>query len=92
MFDPVGHLSLRGNGANAWPGWPVAPKIEALRDAWIEAPDLTARQRIAAEIQRQVFEDVPYALLGQYFQPTACRKTQTGVLASFPTFWNVRRV
>jgi peptide/nickel transport system substrate-binding protein len=92
MFDPVGHLSLRGNGANAWPGWPVAPKIEALRDAWIEAPDLAAQKAIAADIQKQVFEDVPYAPLGQYFQPTAYRKTLTGVLASFPTFWNVKRV
>ena len=92
MFDPIGHLSLRGNGANAWPGWPVAPKIEALREAWIEAPDLAGQQRLAAEIQKQVFEDVPYAPLGQYFQPTAFRRTLTGVLPSFPTFWNVRRV
>ena len=42
MKITVGHISLRGNGAAAWPGWPVAPKIEALREAWMEAADLPA--------------------------------------------------
>ncbi|MEZ2407701.1 ABC transporter substrate-binding protein [Bosea sp. RCC_152_1] len=91
ILDPVGHISLRGNGSAAWPGWPTAPKIEALRDAWIDAPDTETKKRLAAEIQLQVFEDVPYAPLGQYFQPTAYSRKLEGILASFPTFWNVRR-
>jgi peptide/nickel transport system substrate-binding protein len=92
ILDPVGHISLRGNGAAAWPGWPVAPKIEALREAWMEATDLATKQKIAAELQKQAFEDVPYAPLGQYFQPTAFSRKLEGVLPSFPTFWNVKRV
>jgi peptide/nickel transport system substrate-binding protein len=92
ILDPVGHISLRGNGMAAWPGWPVAPKIEALREAWMEAVDLPAKQKIAAELQKQAFEDVPYAPLGQYFQPTAFSRKLEGVLPSFPTFWNVKRV
>ncbi|TCR62195.1 ABC transporter substrate-binding protein [Bosea sp. BK604] len=91
ILDPVGHLSIRGNGSAAWPGWPEAPKIEALRDAWMAAPDLAAQQKIAAEIQKQVMVDVPYIPLGQYFQPVGYRRTLEGVLPSFPTFWNVKR-
>ena len=52
---------------SAWFGWPTAPKIEALRDAWFDAPDLAAQKTICAEIQKQVLIDVPYVPLGQYF-------------------------
>ena len=52
----------------------------------MEAADLPAKQKIAAELQKQAFEDVPYAPLGQYFQPTAFSRKLTGVLPSFPTF------
>jgi peptide/nickel transport system substrate-binding protein len=91
MFNPAGHLSLRGNGANAWFGWPTAPKIEALRDAWFDAPDLAAQKKICAEIQQQVFTDVPYIPLGQYFTLMAFRKNLSGVLVGLPMFWNVKR-
>jgi peptide/nickel transport system substrate-binding protein len=32
LMTPAGHLLLRGNGRDAWFGWPDAPKLEALRD------------------------------------------------------------
>ena len=67
LTTPAGHVLLRGNGADAWFGWPKAPKLEALRDQWFDAPDLDAQKRIAREIQLQAFEDVPYIPLGQYF-------------------------
>jgi peptide/nickel transport system substrate-binding protein len=92
MFNPAGHLSLRGNGAGAWFGWPTSPKLEQLRDAWFEAPDLATQQKIAVEMQRQAFIDVPYIPLGQYFQPVAYRKSVGGVLTGFPVFWNLKRV
>jgi len=91
MFNPVGHLSLRGNGLDSWFGWPTAPKIEELRNAWIEAPDLASQKQLAAEIQRQVLIDVPYIPLGQYYLPVAFKKYITGTLAGFPVFWNVKK-
>ena len=91
MMNPAGHLSLRGNGAGAWFGWPTAPKIEALRDAWFDAPDLAAQKRICGEMQKQVFIDVPYIPLGQYFTLQAYRKSLQDVLTGLPIFWNVRR-
>ncbi|HYZ64517.1 MAG TPA: ABC transporter substrate-binding protein [Acetobacteraceae bacterium] len=93
MFDPTAHNYLRGNGASGWFGWPTAPRLEELRDAWFEAPDLAGQQRIARELQLQLWQEVTYVPLGQFFQPTAYRKTITGVLkGGFPLFYNVRRV
>ncbi len=65
-FDPAGQLGLRGNGDAAWFGWPKAPRLEALRDQWFDAPDLAAQQRICAEMQRTFFEDPTYLPLGAY--------------------------
>jgi peptide/nickel transport system substrate-binding protein len=83
---------LRGNGAKAWFGWPTAPEIERLREAWFHAPTLADQQRIAREMQLAAFEAVPYIPLGQWSQPTAHRADLTGfVKASTHVFWGVRR-
>ncbi|WP_149538707.1 ABC transporter substrate-binding protein [Siccirubricoccus phaeus] len=91
FFSPAGHLGLRGNGANAWFGWPTMPKLEELRQAWFDAPDLPAQQKIAAEIQEEGFREVPYLPVGQYFQPWSYRSNLTGVLKGLPMFWNVSK-
>jgi peptide/nickel transport system substrate-binding protein len=92
MFNPAGHLSLRGNGANAWFGWPDAPKLEELRNAWFDATTLAEQKQIGADIQKQCWIDVPYVPLGQYYTVQAYRKNLEGVLTGFPIFWNVKRV
>jgi peptide/nickel transport system substrate-binding protein len=51
-----------------------------------------AERRIAEEIQRVVWEEVPFVPLGQVFQPQAYRRSLTGILVGGPSlFWNVRR-
>ena len=90
-LNPAVHISLRGNGEAAAPGWPRSPAIEALRDKWLAAPDLVAQQAICRDIQAQAFEDVPYYPLGAFLQPTATRSDAiTGLNPGFATFWNVR--
>ncbi len=91
-WTPAGHNAIRGNGAQAWFGWPEIPAIEAARDAWFDAPNLTAQQAATREMQRVAFDTVPYVPTGQYFQPTAYRRSMTGVLKGPPVFWNIRRV
>ncbi|MFT8242482.1 ABC transporter substrate-binding protein [Roseomonas sp. BN140053] len=91
VFNPGVNQSLRGNGAEAWFGWPTAPRLEELRDAWFDAPDLDAQKKAAAEVQTQALQDVPYLPLGQYFQATAYRRGLSGVLKGMPVFWNVKR-
>jgi peptide/nickel transport system substrate-binding protein len=91
MINPAGHIFLRGNGKAASPGWPSSPRIEELRDAWFKAPDLATQKKLAEQLQLQVFQDVPYIPLGQYFQPTAYQANLSGVLTGNPVFWNIQR-
>jgi peptide/nickel transport system substrate-binding protein len=88
---PAGHLLLRANGANAWFGWPDSPKLEELRDAYFDAPDLETQKRIARDIQAQAFQDVPYIPLGQYFVDSAYKKGLTDIRKGIPLPLNVRR-
>ena len=91
--SPATHFFLRGNGEQAIVGWPSSPKIEALRDQWLDATDLATQKRLAAEIQAQAFIDVPHYPLGINFPRTAFRSDLTSVLTAHeaPVFWNVRR-
>ncbi len=90
-LNPAVHISLRGNGEAAAPGWPSSPRIEALRDQWLSAPDLAAQQAICRDVQLQAFQDVPYYPLGAFLQPTAYRPGAiAGLNEGFATFWNVR--
>lgn len=92
-LSPPGHIALRGNGdqAGAWPGWAVSPDLERMRNAWFDAPNLAAQQKICEEMQAVAMRDVPYFPLGQYQQPTAYRSNVSGVLKGFATFWNVKK-
>jgi peptide/nickel transport system substrate-binding protein len=92
LSTPSDNDPLRGDGAKAWYGWPNIPRLEELRSAWYDAPDLAAQRRIAEEIQRVALDEVVFYPIGQWVQPTAYRTDLTGVIkSSFPLFWNVRR-
>jgi peptide/nickel transport system substrate-binding protein len=81
---------LRGNGKQGRMGWSSAPKVEALRQEWIDSQSPQDQKKIAIQIQTRALEDLPYVPLGQYFLPTAFRKNIAGVLDGFVLFWNVR--
>jgi peptide/nickel transport system substrate-binding protein len=91
QISPAGHVFIRGNGQAAGPGWPTSAPMEALREAWLDAPDEAAQKRLADQMQRQAFDDAPYLPLGQMFNPTAHRRNLTGLSQVIPAFWNVRR-
>jgi peptide/nickel transport system substrate-binding protein len=93
QLNPVGHVFMRGmgEGPGAAPGWPSSPRIEDLRQQWLDAPDLAAQKSLARDLQLQALIDVPYVPLGQELQATAFRSNLTGVLNGFVLFWNVRK-
>nr|WP_328702776.1 ABC transporter substrate-binding protein [Belnapia mucosa] len=91
MADPASHAALRGNGLAAWPGWPTSPRIEALREAWLEAPDTLEQERVARQMQDAAMEDLPFVPLGAYWQNTALRRDLVGRVSGFPIFWGIRR-
>ncbi|WP_370323098.1 ABC transporter substrate-binding protein [Roseococcus sp. SYP-B2431] len=89
---PGSHQPLRGNGAQAWSGWPTMPRLEALREQWFDAPDQAAAQRVAQEIQRVAWDEVPFIPLGLVRPPQAWRRSITGVVRGGSSlFWGVRR-
>ena len=89
MLNPAVNASLRGNGKSAGRGWPTAPKLEALRTQWLDAATEAEQKAIAAAIQVQAFEDVPYIPLGQILAPVAHSTALGGMLSGFSLFWNV---
>ncbi len=91
MLNPMVQQTLRANGDKAWFGWPDIPRIEALRTAWLEAPDLPTQQKIASDLQVAALEEVIYLPTGQYFQSSAWRSTIKDVVKGTFVFWNVKR-
>ncbi len=88
---PSTHQLLRGNGPNAYNGWPEAPKLEAMRDAWLETADPARQKALARDMQAQAMLDVPYLPVGSYFQPSAYKADLTGMQKGLIQFTGVRR-
>ncbi|WP_203076885.1 ABC transporter substrate-binding protein [Falsiroseomonas ponticola] len=91
LANPGVHPLMRGNGRQAWFGWPTSPTLEALRDEWLAAPTLEAQRPIARRVQAAVWQDVPYIPLGQYFIDAAWRRGLTGIQKGMTLPLNVRR-
>jgi peptide/nickel transport system substrate-binding protein len=89
--NPAAHFPLRGNGTGAWFGWPTAPRLEELRDAWFDAPDLAAQQRIARELQTVAMDELPYVPVGAYLSLTALRTNLVDRVPGLALYWGLRR-
>jgi peptide/nickel transport system substrate-binding protein len=89
VFVPA-HIAIRG-GPTAWFGWPDVPKLEALREDWLNATTTELQKRLAAEIQTQFFHDVTHVPLGQFFQPAAFNKGLVDIQPGWPVMHSVRR-
>jgi peptide/nickel transport system substrate-binding protein len=89
---PYGNLAIRADGKEPINGWANSARIEELRAAWLDTADLEQQKRICVDLQKQLWEDVPFIPLGEYWQATAYRKDLTDVLpGSFAVFHGVRR-
>jgi peptide/nickel transport system substrate-binding protein len=90
-LDPAGHLALRGNGKQAWWGWPTSAKLEQLRQDWFNAADLATQKKVCEQIQLQVIEDVPYIPLGASYQVSAIGSEWKDFQPQLPLFYTVRK-
>ncbi|WP_036029747.1 ABC transporter substrate-binding protein [Bradyrhizobium yuanmingense] len=91
VSNPIANLSIGGQGKKGWFGWAEDAKIEQLKDAFVRAASVDDQKKIAADIQKQAYEQVIYIPLGQYLIPSGWRKSLTGVLdgPATPVFWNI---
>jgi peptide/nickel transport system substrate-binding protein len=92
LSNPIVNFAIGGKGKNGgWFGWADDPKIESLKNDFARATTPEDAKKIATEIQKEAYEQVIYIPLGQYTQPSAWRKSLTGVLdgPATPIFWNI---
>jgi peptide/nickel transport system substrate-binding protein len=89
--NPLASTFLSARGKKGLFGWPDDPKIEELRDAYAHAMTEAEQKKIATEIQEEAYTQVIYIPLGQWFSPSAWRKSLSGVLEgqAVPVFWNI---
>jgi peptide/nickel transport system substrate-binding protein len=94
VMNPIANFPMNGKGKNgAWFGWPNDPKIEQLKNRFVRASVPEEQKKIAAEIQQEAYDEVIYIPLGQFFSPSAWRKSLSGVLdgPATPIFWNIEK-
>jgi peptide/nickel transport system substrate-binding protein len=92
LSNPIVNFAIGGKGKNGgWFGWAENAKIESLKNDFARATTLEDQKKIATEIQKEAWDQVMYIPLGQYTQPSAWRKSLTGVLdgPATPIFWNI---
>jgi peptide/nickel transport system substrate-binding protein len=92
VVNPIANFSIGGRGKNGgWFGWAEDAKIEALKDAYARSGSPDEQKKIAADIQKEAYDQVIYVPLGQYLAPSAWRKSLSGVLdgPATPIFWNI---
>jgi peptide/nickel transport system substrate-binding protein len=92
LVNPIVNFAIGGKGKNGgWFGWAEDAKVEQLKDAFARASSPEEQKKIAADIQKEAYDQVLYIPLGQFTQPSAWRKSLTGVLdgPATPVFWNI---
>jgi peptide/nickel transport system substrate-binding protein len=92
VVNPIASFPIGGRGKNGgWFGWAEDAKIEQLKDAFARAGSPEEQKKIAADIQKEAYDQVIYIPLGQYLAPSAWRKSLSGVLdgPATPIFWNI---
>jgi peptide/nickel transport system substrate-binding protein len=72
-------IDLSRTGKNR-AGFPCDPEGEALRQAFLQAPDDAARKAAFERPRVRLFQYLPYIPLGQFDVATGWRKEVTGVL------------
>ena len=90
-ISPAPNIAIRGNGTAAWFGWPTNAQLEELHNAWFDAPDVAAQQKICEAMQMAFWQDPTYAPLGMYDQPTAFHSYMHDVPDGWPQFYGLKK-
>jgi peptide/nickel transport system substrate-binding protein len=85
--NPIQSSGTKGT----WFGWPTDPKMEELRQAWFDAPDVAMQKKICEQMQVEFWQSPPYAPLGMYDQPTAFHNNLQDIRDGWPQFYGVKK-
>ncbi len=91
MYSPLTAFAINsGCDGKNWFGWPCDQATEALRRAYVAAPDDAAQRTALVALEQHLWESLPLIPVGQYIQPYAARNNVSGVLkAHVAVFWNI---
>src|SRR5215469_7063474 len=91
-ITPAAAIPIQSSGTNgSWFGWPTDPKMEELRQAWFDAPDVASQKAICEQMQVEFWQNPPYAPLGMYVQPTAFHNYLTDIHDGWPQFYGLKK-
>ena len=71
---------------------PYSWTVPGACDAWFEAPDLAAQQKLCRDMQAHFWQNPGYVPLGMYDAPMAFHSYLQDVPDGWPQFYGVRRV
>ncbi|SFL92290.1 peptide/nickel transport system substrate-binding protein [Bradyrhizobium sp. NFR13] len=93
ILNPISNVATSGRGKSngGWFGWSEDAELEVLRDKYARATTPEEQKKLAAEIQKEIYDKVIYIPLGEYKVPSIWRTSLTGVTqgAAIPMFWNI---
>jgi peptide/nickel transport system substrate-binding protein len=90
MASPATNAGVAGVCDKAFFGWYCSEPMEKMRREWVAQTDPAKRKALAEEIQKFAYDDVPYALWGEFVTPSVYRKNVRGVLTfGAPILWNI---
>ena len=90
-YSPAGDAMLRGNGMNAWFGWPTRRSWSRSAINGCTRPTCRLRRRSQEISSCRRSQDVPCMPLGLYYQPVAYRNDLTDMMKGLILFTGVRR-
>jgi peptide/nickel transport system substrate-binding protein len=93
MYSPMTNFTIdSGCDGKNWFGWPCDQETQALRQAYVDAPDVEMRRAALIALQQHLWQAVPVVPVGQYVQPYAARSNLSGILKShIIVFWNIAK-
>ncbi len=92
LSSPATNTYLSFNCTPGAPGFECDDKLKQLREQFFYASDEATRKTLARQIEARMFDFVPYAMWGQFRQPSAYRKELSGLIETgIPVFWNVQK-
>lgn len=84
--------ALRGNGEDAWLGWPTSPDVETAIATWFDATTSEASLDAAKQINKAAMHDGVFAPTGFFVGYQAWRDSLAGVKSTpLSVFWDVSK-
>jgi peptide/nickel transport system substrate-binding protein len=93
LANPLAHYGTAYNCGTAYPGRYCDPELTPILERFAAESDPARRRELAAEMQARVHGQALMGFMGQFFVPSAYRRSLRGVQEiGFPVLWNVERV